>query len=102
MKDYHKAQKYFEKACRLSDGVLPSEYALCRFEIGHLAYKQGDVKKAIPIIRETVNNTDSNRKNYVLSIAAQTYLQAGSADTAFMYAKNLIEDKDILPVTHSV
>ena len=96
LRDYHKAQKYFEKACRLSDGVFPSEYALCRFEIGHLAYKQGDVKKAIPIIRETVNNTDSNRKNYVLSIAAQAYLQAGSADTAFMYAKNLIEDKEIL------
>ena len=96
LKDYRKAQVYLEDACRLSRGKHPDEYALNRFSIGNVAHKQRNTKKALPIMRETMNHVDSARRNYVLPIAAQVYLDAGIADTAYMYACELISNDNPL------
>ena len=96
LKDYPKAQVYLEKACSLSRGKYPSEYAINRFRLGKVAYEEGNMQDALTIIRETMNEVDSTRRNYVLPVAAQVYLKAGMADTAYIYARELISNTDTL------
>ena len=96
MQAYRAAEKYFEEACRLSEGRYPDESAINRLRIGNVLYKQGDMQSAIPIIRATVNEADSMRRNYALAVAAQAYLKAGITDTAYIYAHKLIHSADPL------
>ena len=96
MQAYRAAEKYFEEACRLSEGRYPDESAINRLHIGNVLYKQWDMQRAIPIIRVTVNEADSMRRNYALAVAAQAYLKAGITDTAYIYAHELIHSADPL------
>ena len=96
MQAYRAAEKYFEEACCLSEGRYPDESAINRLRIGNVLYKQGNMQSAIPIIRATVNEADSMRRNYALAVAAQAYLKAGITDTAYIYAHELISTSDTL------
>ena len=82
LKNYAKAREYFSEACELSESRYPDRYAVNKFRIGYVAYKQGNIKTSLNIIRETVNDIQGMSRSFTLPVAAQVYLAAGIVDTA--------------------
>lgn len=96
LKDYKKARGYFIRACDLSKGKYPSEYAINMFRIGYVSLSCGDTTAALNIMRSTISDVSEMDRNFVMPVAARAYLSVGSLDTAYMYAHALIHSPDSL------
>lgn len=96
IKNLKKARIYFENACKLSKVRYPEEHAINRFRMAHIMELQGDLKGALQIMRSTIDSVTGMSRNYALPIIAQAYLSAGNLDSAYMYANELINNRDTL------
>ena len=59
-------------------------------------YNKNQIDSALTLIRPTLKNIDSISRNVALAYAGYIYKKAGIADTAIMYASELIKSKDSL------
>ncbi|MDE6669595.1 MAG: hypothetical protein K2K26_07920, partial [Muribaculaceae bacterium] len=97
---YLRAEKYdtaeikFRTAYNIAEKVSPVDCYTQQMYFGAIKYYKGEVDSALAILRPVVRNIYPDIKDYALAYAANVYLKAGILDTAFMYAKELIWDKN--------
>ncbi|MDE5877876.1 MAG: hypothetical protein K2H47_10335, partial [Muribaculaceae bacterium] len=91
---YDTAEIKFRTAYSIAEKVSPVNGYTQLMHLGAIKYYKGEVDSALAILRPVVRNIHPDIKDYALAYAANVYLKASILDTAFMYAKELIWDKN--------
>ncbi len=90
------AEKYFRLALNRSRYLDSTHMAESSMYLGAAKYRLGEIDSALIYIRETPSTVHPMVRNSALSYAIKIYYDAGLKDTAFIYARQLIENKDPL------
>lgn len=97
---YMRAQRYRDAERCLREAFKMSKNYSAEFQsksfmlLAALKYRLGDIDSALMLIRHTPESVQPHSRNLALSYAADIYLAAGILDTAYMYAKELINEAD--------
>lgn len=91
---YDIAQKTITESLHLGRNLKPSHAAKSRMYLADLKYNQGDIDSALYYIRGTKELVDSITLNSVLASNSLIYHKAGSYDSAYYYARQIIESVD--------
>lgn len=89
--DYTKAEKCFGRALGLESSLKPEVNAVTNIYMGATKCKQGDASAALGYVRRALPDIDSVNSSFALGHASDIYLHAGIADTAYLYARRLID-----------
>lgn len=88
---------YIRRAYDLSKTLSVSHRAFIRMYMAAVNINSGNIDSALYYIRPyTIDSIWPDEKSLALSYAADIYLNAGIQDTAYMYAKELINSNDSL------
>lgn len=93
--NYGAADSCFHQAIDNSSNLSPSFLAKSSMYLAALKYKIGDYDSAHYYIYDTPDRVNPVSRNEALAYAARIYLKQGLVDTAFLYAKALIESPDM-------
>ncbi len=88
------AEKYFRLALNKSQDLDTTLRAKSLMYLGAAKYRLGEIDSALIYIRETPAKVHPMDRSRALSYAIKIYNDAGIKDTAFLYARQLIESKD--------
>lgn len=91
---YNIAQKTITESLHLGRNLKPSHAAKSRMYLADLKYNQGDIDSALYYIRGTKELVDSITLNSVLASNSLIYHKAGIYDSAYYYARQIIESVD--------
>lgn len=94
MGNFEKADKYLQRALRLSENKSESLKALSKVLIAGLYFKKGEIDSALYYIRNTYNQVSEVSKNKALSHASLIYMRAGMLDSAYSCARNLVSSSN--------
>lgn len=92
LKDYAKARELYTQARNLAIIISPEDIPGIEINLATTELYQGDISSALNHIRSNVDKIDSLSRRWALSLAAKTYHESGSIDTAAIYAQELIND----------
>lgn len=92
--DYTKAETCMREALRLSAGQTPHHAAKSKMYLAAIKYQNHDLDSALYYIRGLSDRVKPIVRNSVMGYAANIYLKSGILDTAYMYAKELIDNSD--------
>ena len=87
LKEYEQAEGYFRKA--LSQATNEGDSALFQGYLAASKFQRGDYGGALKLIRGVTGKANPLDRDFLLSYAADIYLNVGSRDTAYMYALEL-------------
>ena len=85
------ARVYLDEATAYSEALPECDKAWFQVVTAAVLFAERDTEAALKTIRPHVHDVDSICLNYALANAAEIYLKAGITDTAYMYAKELVE-----------
>ena len=88
------AERYMNKALEFTDSANDMEVAVRQTYLAVIYKRKGDVGKALNTIRTIPQRMYPDDKNFAYSYASDIYLAAGIEDTAWMYAKAIIDSHD--------
>ena len=97
---YLRAEKYdtaeikFRTAYRIAEKVLPVACYTQRVCLGVIKYNIDELDSALSLIKPVLHCMDTLDRNYALGYLGDIYLRKGRPDSAYMYARHLIWDKD--------
>lgn len=89
--NYQEAEKYFQDSYKLSKEGYPRHAAQANMYLAQCYFKTGKINTAIKLIREVPDKVSPVARNGALAYASEMYYQSDYPDTAYMYAKELIE-----------
>lgn len=92
--EYKSAEKIIREAIAASKNLAPYHMARSSMYMAAIKNKIGQNDSALLYIRYALQNVNKINRNMVLAHAINIYLNAGINDTAYIYAKELIENKD--------
>ena len=95
-KKFDSAESAFKKAIKIAKRVSPDDSIRQCMYLAATKYNKNQIDSALTLIRPTLKNIDSISRNVALAYAGYIYKKAGIADTAIMYASELIKSKDSL------
>ncbi|MDE7110430.1 MAG: hypothetical protein K2O38_00840 [Muribaculaceae bacterium] len=89
-KQYNVAESNFRLARKLALKISPEDVLQQDMYLSAIKYYTGDLDSALLLIRPIINNINTIDRNNALAYASSIYLRCGIVDTAYMYAKELI------------
>lgn len=92
---YDEAEEYFKKAYEFSKSLSANDICHNQIYLAAIKYKKGDIDSAISLIRRIPEKAHELDKNLARIYASDIYLAAGRNDSAYYYAKELIESEDV-------
>ncbi len=95
-KKYSEAEASFLKSIEMSKSLPESFRARCRMYLARIKESTGDIESALMFIRHTPEQVRPITRNVSLAYAAVIYSKAGLTDSAYMYARDLINSADSL------
>lgn len=91
---YTEAEDYFTQAIVKSRRMPTAIRAKSSMNLAALKYETGQIESALSMIRGMPDSVAPINRNTALAYAAKIYRKAAKPDSAFMYARELIESKD--------
>ena len=91
---YEEAEYYFKRALEAAQNFSPHYRARARMDIAGVKQRLGQIDSALYYIRGTIDSIKFSSKNLALATAAEIYRDAQIRDTAYIYAKRLVETDD--------
>jgi Tfp pilus assembly protein PilF len=91
--NYEQALRYFNQAIKINT-QNPQLKAKSIMYLAATKYKIGQIDSALLLIRDIPTKVNPLVRRSALGYASNIYLKAGILDTAYMYAKELISDKE--------
>ena len=95
-KNYAEAEKYFRMAIRLGNNVSESTNAKSMMYLAAIKYYTGQLDSALFLIRNSMDKVSPVVRNNALAYASEIYHAAGKTDSAYLFAKELIEQENPL------
>ena len=95
-KKYSEAEASFLKSIEMSKSLPESFRARCRMYLARIKESTGDMESALTFIRNTPEQVKPMTRNIALAYAAVIYFKADLTDSAYMYARKLINSADSL------
>jgi tetratricopeptide (TPR) repeat protein len=92
--NYTLAESNFNDAINLGLNLSPSDKAFIEMKLASIKSRTGDINSALPLIRSSLRNIHPIYKSEALVYAANIYKAAGILDSAYIYARQLIEVDD--------
>lgn len=92
--DYVAADRYFAQALEKGEKLPDSFQANTQMLMAAVKNEKGRPDSALMLIRGTQDRVNPVAKNTALAYAASIYLRNGISDTAFAFAKELIDRED--------
>lgn len=92
--DYTHAEEYFKKAIETGKNLPIQHNARSRAYLSAVEYGRGKIDSALYLIRETPDLVSPVSRDLAIANAAEIYLAAGVADTAYMYAKEILNNDE--------
>lgn len=93
LKKYDKAETLFNRAKRMAKVLAPEDTARQNMYLAAIKYNKDEINPALTLIRPVVQQIDSISRNLALAYACDIYRKASITDTAFLYARELINSK---------
>ena len=90
-KQYETADSIFRLILKMSENRYPTLSANQQMFLARISYLNKDLKTALDRIRPVVNNVHDFDKGEALIIAVDIYLKNGINDTAYLYARELVD-----------
>lgn len=92
--DYISARKHLMEALRYSNPLAEEDKAWIQVEYASLLSSENKIDSALLVVRSMPPLVDSVCYNYTLAVSSNIYRLAGIRDTAYLYARKLIQEKD--------
>lgn len=92
--DYTHAEEYFKEAIETGKNLPIQHNARSRVYLSAVEYGRGKIDSALYLIRETPDLVSPVSRDLAIANAAKIYLAAGVADTAYMYAKEILNNDE--------
>lgn len=92
--NYRAAEAILHESLTLCPGTSPYNAAKSRMYLGAVKYELGLVDSALYYIRNTPDEVKPNIRNSALEYASNIYLKTNILDTAYLYARELINDPE--------
>lgn len=86
------AKRYFEEALKEGEGLPQSFAAKTHMHLARTESQLGNHTVAIALIRETPENVKPISKDWAIAYAAEIYHAGGVYDTAYLYARKVIDN----------
>lgn len=92
--DYTHAEEYFKEAIETGKNLPIKHNARSRVDLSAVEYGRGKIDSALYLIRDTPDLVSPVSRDLAIANAAEIYLAAGVADTAYMYAKEILNNDE--------
>lgn len=92
--DYTHAEEYFKEAIETGKNLPIKHNARSRVYLSAVEHGRGKIDSALYLIRETPDLVSPVSRDLAIANAAEIYLAAGVADTAYMYAKEILNNDE--------
>lgn len=92
-KNYRKSEQCFNITIDLCYNLPESYIAKSRMYLADIKYQSGQLDSALNFIRNTPDLVSPIARNRALATASEIYLENGLLDSAYMYAKALLNSK---------
>lgn len=90
------AEKAVRESLAMTDGLVPRMRAKSDMYLAEIKYREGKTDSALSVIRHTPDAVNPIARNSALYYAAKIYLAAGILDTAYMYAREIVDGESRL------
>lgn len=90
-----KADSLLTRSLDYSVSLPESFSALSKVLLAAVKLEKGDIGTALSLIRNTPDNVKPATRNVALAFGADIYLAAGIPDTAYLYAHELVTNKEM-------
>lgn len=92
--NYSMAENRLHESLTLCPGTSPYNAAKSRMYLGAVKYEMGQIDSALHYIRNTPDEVDPDIRNSALEYASDIYLKTNILDTAYLYAREIINDPE--------
>jgi tetratricopeptide (TPR) repeat protein len=92
--NYGKAELIIHRALEKGTFLPQSFEAKSKVTLAGIKLREGKIDSALVLIRNTTKEVKSITRSGALTFAAQIYQAAGRIDTAYIYAREILQDED--------
>ncbi len=94
-KKYEEAEQYINQSLLLGQDLPIDFEQASKMSLADIKFKKGDIDSALLLIRDVISTKNPIFKNDALAYAVKIYYYADKPDSAYMYAKELVQTVDI-------
>lgn len=94
-KKYEEAEEYIRQSLVLGHNLPIDFEQASKMSLADIKFKKGNMDSALLLIRDAVLTNNPVFKNDALAFAVKIYYYANKPDSAFMYAKELVQTKNL-------
>ena len=93
-RDYDKAEQIYKETLKYSDNITPGQIALTKINLSTINRRRGNLDSSLYYVRNVVSEVNRMSINSAMHETAAVYLEAGMLDSAYYYAKKIVESED--------